>query len=299
MLPTARRLFSTRATATLLSRWPRATTSGAAEVDADNAAAAAAAADAASESTSHRGIGAVDEGVDGLREAGFLDDHAARSMAHHRASPHDRARAPALAPPAQMPDGASNVYAIDDEYKEMAFAVLRMTEQDFGAALHAHVTKARETAPAVVVAPDLPPDAAITAPRVANPAAALDPDPEAVRELVEESFTDPIIDTIAADILVAEVSPAARIHASVLSAVASSDTRGAEWETTDSSMSPLDHHQIDELMRQRVARQDPSAPVPGSRRSAATSDNAQANSGAPAGHGPRSAKEHHPHKHRG
>ncbi|KNE55995.1 hypothetical protein AMAG_17858 [Allomyces macrogynus ATCC 38327] len=53
------------------------------------------------------------------------------------------------------------------------------------------------------------------------------------------------------------------------------------------------------MMRQRVARQDPSAPVPGSRRSAATSGNAQANSGAPAGHGPRSAKEHHPHKHRG
>ncbi|KNE54341.1 hypothetical protein AMAG_00321 [Allomyces macrogynus ATCC 38327] len=300
MLPTARRVFSTRPTATLLSRWPRATASAAAEADADTAAAAADAADAAIES-SHRGIGAVDEGVDGLREAGFLDDHAARSMAHHRASPHNRARAPALAPPAQTPDGASNVYAIDDEYKEMAFAVLRMTEQDFGAALHAHVAKARENqvAAAAVVAPELPPDAAITAPRVANPAAALDPDPEAVRELVEESFTDPIIDTIAADILVAEVSPAARIHASVLSAVASSDTRGAEWETGDSSMSPLDHHQIDEMMRQRVARQDPSAPVPGSRRSATTSGNAQAISGAPAGHGPRSAKEHHPHKHRG
>ncbi|KAI9216055.1 hypothetical protein BC828DRAFT_394317 [Blastocladiella britannica] len=74
----------------------------------------------------HRGVGTVDEGVDGLREAGYLGETAARHLAQAgSADSHS-----GLAPPPNHPDGATNLYAMDDTYKDIAFQILDMTERD-------------------------------------------------------------------------------------------------------------------------------------------------------------------------
>ncbi|ORZ40211.1 hypothetical protein BCR44DRAFT_37029 [Catenaria anguillulae PL171] len=191
--------------------------------------------------TQHRGVGAIDEGVDGLREAGFLNDHEARELTSDDAV----RRHAGLAPPPGSVDGATNVYAVDDQYKEIAFAILENTERDFASSLRPKPEALNPTAH----------DQTIAASSFAEMSAEVNPNATDDLPTSPESASS-------------HLSPAARMHASTLYATQVSYSwrpnpvpvdQGAP-EVAPTSMPSPSSPQLRALSR------DPSAFVPGSRR---------------------------------
>ncbi|KAI9184076.1 hypothetical protein H9P43_003129 [Blastocladiella emersonii ATCC 22665] len=213
----------------------------------------------------HRGIGAIDEGVDGLREAGFLNDGEARTLASSSSTNGNATGAAGLAHPRDSPDGACNVYAIDDEYKEIAFTIMDLTERDF-----AGKTATSADHDKAYVADSF---TDLSAELAAHP-----PGVELATAVMKQSQIDPAPEHQQRDhqhdVDMAALSPAVRLHAAALYATHVAYSWRPEPIALDEHALPPHHHRHhhhaipdnEGSIGLRALGRDPSALVPGARR---------------------------------